>query len=132
VSRTDAIDGIAQAVARRLGDPAFLDLIAEAIAERLVEQLDLEPKPERRLMDASKAAKFLGVDRPTIYSMVKAGRLPVIKLGDSARPRLRFDFDALAEHLAATPCESPRSSGRRRSRSFPSGDLLPIRGAESE
>jgi excisionase family DNA binding protein len=132
VSRTDPIDAIAQAVARRLADPAFLNLIADAVAERLGEQLGLEPEPERRLMDATEAAKFLGVDRPTIYSMVKAGRLPVIKLGDSARPRLRFDFDALAEHLAAAPSESPRSNGRRRSRSFPSGDLLPIRGAESE
>jgi excisionase family DNA binding protein len=132
VSRTEAIDGIAQAVGRRLADPSFLDLLADHVAERLVDQLGLELEPERRLMDATEAAKFLGVDRSAVYAMAKSGRLPVVRLGNSERPRLRFDREAMVEYLATEKPQEHPSNGRRRSRSFPSGDLLPIRGAESK
>ena len=72
--------------------------LAEKVAERLAELLD-ERDETPALLDAKGAARYLGVDRETVYALVRSGALPVIKLGDGPRPRLRFDRRALAEHL---------------------------------
>ena len=78
------------------------ELLAERLAERVVEgvrELLDERDSTPALLDAKGAARYLGVDRETVYSLVRSGALPVIKLGDGPRPRLRFDPEALAEHL---------------------------------
>jgi excisionase family DNA binding protein len=105
------------------------DRLAERVANRLAELLDERDAAPPALLDASQAARYLGVDRSAIYAMAKDGRLPTIKLGDSDRPRLRFDPRALADHLAGAEPESPPSNGRRRPRRLrPASGLLPIRG----
>ncbi|MEK6326451.1 MAG: helix-turn-helix domain-containing protein [Actinomycetota bacterium] len=105
------------------------DRLAERVADRVGEILDERDAAPPPLLDASGAARYLGVDRSAVYVMAKDGRLPVVKLGDSDRPRLRFDPRALADHLAADAPESAQSNGRRRrpAGSVPSADLLPIR-----
>jgi excisionase family DNA binding protein len=104
------------------------DLLVERLAQRVVELLDERDASPPPLLDAAQAARYLGIDRSAVYAMAKDGRLPAIKLGDTDRPRLRFDPQALTEHLAA-PADRPQSNGRRRrpARSVPTTDLLPIR-----
>lgn len=98
MSRTDAIDGIAQAVARRLADPEFLDLVADHVAERLADQRE----PERgELVDAATIARRFGLNRSTVYRLARQGTLPGLKLGDGPRPRWRFDVAKVAEAIAA-------------------------------
>jgi excisionase family DNA binding protein len=108
------------------------EALADRLAERVVDEVrqllnerDAQPLP---LLDAAGAAKFLGVDRAAIYAMAKDGRLPVVKLGGSERARLRFDRQALLEHLAPEEPQRRRSNGHRRRPSPHEVDLLPIRG----
>jgi excisionase family DNA binding protein len=107
---------------------ALADRLASEVVEQvraMLEQRDREPEP---LMDAAAAARFLGVDRSAVYAMAKDGRLPAIRLGDSDRPRLRFDRRALLEHLAVEP-HKPQTNGHRRPRGRDSRvPLLPIAG----
>ena len=120
---SDRFDLLADRLAGRLGDQ-LLERVAEMLDER-----DAQPPP---LMDAAAAAKFLGIDRSAVYAMTKDGRLPVVKLGDSDRPRLRFDPRALTEHLAAKQSERAPSNGhrsRRRQAARDTDGLLPIKGA---
>jgi excisionase family DNA binding protein len=103
------------------------DRVAPLIAARvdaILDERDAAPEP---LLDAAGAARFLGVERSAVYAMAKDGRLPTIKLGDSGRPRLRFDRRALVEHLTVTPPE--RANGRRTRRSRSRPGLLPVKGA---
>ncbi len=78
-----------------------LDRLADAIAERLADRLAklLERDGTPALLDAKGAARFLGVDRETIYEWARTDRLPAIRLGSGPRSRLRFDPQALVEHL---------------------------------
>jgi Helix-turn-helix domain len=128
VSRASAIDGIAQAVARQLADPDFLDLIADHVVERLDER-DHQPQP--RLVDPKEAAALCGVEVQTIYDWKRQGRItPAIKpKAQGGRPRLRFDRDQLLADLGRQP--DPKPSRRRRRRPRSGAELLPIRGAGS-
>lgn len=109
------------------------DDLTDAISDRVLERLDArlaEPEP---LMDAAAAARFLGVRREAVYLMARVGTIPCLKLGaDSERPRLRFDRQALVEHLAAEAPEPARSNGRRRRRRpRPDAPLLPVSDAKA-
>jgi excisionase family DNA binding protein len=72
---------------------------ADPLVEKIRELLDEHGTAPLPLIDAKGAARFLGVDRETIYALVKSDRLPAIRLGDGPKPRLRFDPQALIEHL---------------------------------
>jgi excisionase family DNA binding protein len=51
------------------------------------------PRPH---VDAAEIARLLGVDRETVYNLVRAGRIPALRLGTGAhRSTLRFDPDAV-------------------------------------
>jgi excisionase family DNA binding protein len=119
---TDRLDALADRLAPR---------VAERVVERIGDMLDERDAAPAPLLDATEAARFLGVDRSAVYAMAKDGRLPVVRLGDSDRPRLRFDRRALIEHLAVAPPESGPSNGRRRRRPRPgSTELLPVKGTK--
>jgi excisionase family DNA binding protein len=91
VSKTDAINGLADEIARRLADPEFLVVMADHIAERLADQLD-QPEPEqRRWMSADEVAGYLGVKRTTVYAMGKDGTLTRHPLKEGRRPRVRYE-----------------------------------------
>ena len=105
------------------------DRVAERILEGIAQMLDERDTAPPALLDATQAARYLGIDRSAVYAMAKDGRLPTIRLGDSDRPRLRFNPQALTEHLAGEqPPERPVNGRRRRSRSQSDVELLPIRG----
>lgn len=84
-SRFDVIaDRLVDAVAPRL-----VERVAKLIAERFGE---LPP-----LLDAAGAGAFLKIDEATVRAWAREGRLPVIRLGDGPKARLRFDPQALRE-----------------------------------
>lgn len=114
---------------------AFADRLADLVADRLAERLaDLQPPTPTAepLIDASEAARRLGVDRSYIYD--HAAELGAVRLGDGPNARLRFDPDKLPHQAdkpngngnGSTPGNGRRSAATRRATS--STPLLPIRG----
>lgn len=105
----------------------------EKIARRVVELLEARGLQQRELVDASELARRFGIERSWVYS--HAIELGAVKLGNGAKPRLRFDPEVAArvlrrvgEEPAADP---PARSGKRAGQ--PQGsegrvELLPIRG----
>ncbi len=90
-SRFDVLaDRIVDAVVPRLVDRA-VPLIAERFGE-------LPP-----LLDAAGAGRYLGVDEATVRTWAREGRIPVLRLGAGPKARLRFDPQALREHLTSAP-----------------------------
>lgn len=75
--------------------PRMVERVAELIAERFG---DLPP-----LLDAAGAGTYLGVDEATVRAWARDGRIPVIRLGSGPKSRLRFDPQALREHLTSAP-----------------------------
>lgn len=83
-------------VADRLVDalaPRMVERVSALIAERFG---DLPP-----LLDAAGAGRYLGIDEATVRNWARDGRLPTIRLGDGPKSRLRFDPQALREHLSS-------------------------------
>ncbi len=75
--------------------PRLLERVAELIAERY------GPLPP--LLDAAGAGTYLGIDEATVRNWARDGRIPVIRLGDGPKSRLRFDPQALRDHLTSAP-----------------------------
>lgn len=75
--------------------PADLERLAGLVADRLADVLGDRPRSTPRLVDAAELAVLLGVSRETVYA--NADRLGARRLGDGARPRLRFDSDVALE-----------------------------------
>ena len=105
-------------------DPASIDAIARHVVEILRgESLADTCTP----LTAAEVASRFGVSRSWVYE--NAERLGAIRLGDGARPRLRFDPARVREVLdggrRAKP--TPRASGNS-NRWVAAGDLIPIRG----
>lgn len=105
----------------------------EAIARRVVEILERDGLQQRELVDAAELARRFGIERSWVYS--HAIELGAVKLGNGAKPRLRFDPQIAArvlrkasERSAADP---PTRSGERAGQPSGSGGtgapLLPIR-----
>ena len=97
-----------------------LDALAEQVAARL--RTDDTPT---ELVDAAALAAALGVSRDTVYA--HADELGGRRVGDGARPRLRFNLaDALATWEPST--EAPARTTPRHRRSVNGHNLLPVRG----
>jgi len=104
----------------------------EAIARRVVELLEKRGLQNRELVDAAELARRLGIKRSWVYS--HAIELGAVKLGDGAKPRLRFDPEVAARVLRRVgegqAADPPARSGERAGQ--PRGSegrvaLLPIR-----
>ena len=52
-----------------------------------------------RLLTVREVASRLGLTPSGVYSMVEAGRLPALALGEGKRPRIRVDEDELNRWL---------------------------------
>jgi hypothetical protein len=104
-------------------DAADIDAIAVRVAELLAE--DRADQQPAGLVDATTAAKMLGVSRGTIYA--KAKELGAVRIGTGAKARLRFDPANLLAQQEATSAPTRRPERRRRkpSRNVP---LLPVSG----
>lgn len=103
-------------------------VVAALVVEELREELGLRPVPAG-LVDAGELAGLLGVARSWVYE--HADELGVIRLGDGARPRLRFDAE-LARERFATCSESrgsaapkPNAGGRSRAPRVKTTPILP-------
>lgn len=116
--------------------PDDLTALAEMVAGRVAALLHGEERPPA-LLTAVEVAERYGVSADWVRS--NADRLGVVRLGDGARPRLRFPAAAVADALNASPgggrskvSESPAPpANRTRRRPTPMGtgvDLLPVRG----
>lgn len=126
-----ALQALARATARHLAAPEHIDLIAEAVADRLAERMaDLgAPPPAEPLIDATEVARRLGVSREAVYA--HAEELGAIRLGDTPKARLRFDPARVPAYQAgeSEPAENgtpPKPTASRRR--LASAELLPIRG----
>jgi hypothetical protein len=103
----------------------------EAIARRVVELLERRGLQNRELVDAAELARRLGIERSWVYS--HAIELGAVRLGDGAKPRLRFDPEVAARVLrrvgerpaADPPARSGKRAGQPRG-SESRGELLPI------
>lgn len=103
------------------------DLVADRLADRLLPLLaDRAPG----LVDAATLAAALGVSRDTIYA--NADKLGAVRIGNGARPRLRFDVDRASEAFEPAPAvpAAPAPARRRKARP-PSVPLLPIGGRDA-
>jgi hypothetical protein len=107
----------------------------EAIARRVVGLLEKRGLQNRELIDAAELARRFGIERAWVYS--HAIELGAVKLGDGAKPRLRFDPEVAARVLrrvgdgsaADPPARSGKRSGQPRE-SEGQAELLPIRGSD--
>lgn len=106
----------------------------EAIARRVVEILEGRGLQQRELVDASELARRFGIERSWVYS--HAIELGAVKLGNGAKPRLRFDPQIAVRVLRRVDgkpaADPPARSGKRAGQ--PQGsegkvELLPIRGS---
>jgi hypothetical protein len=77
----------------------------EKIARRVVEILEQRGLQKRELIDAVELARRFGIERSWVYS--HAIELGAVKLGNGAKPRLRFD----PENRRACPPEGGRGFG---------------------
>jgi len=105
----------------------------EAIARRVVELLERRGLQRRELVDAAELARRLGIERSWVYT--HAIELGAVKLGNGAKPRLRFDPEIAARVLRKVDgkpaADPPARSGKRASQprgSKGKAELLPIRG----
>ncbi|MGH3427055.1 MAG: hypothetical protein ACRDQZ_05740 [Mycobacteriales bacterium] len=107
-----------------------------AVARRVVELLEQRGLQSRELVDAAELARRFRIERSWVYS--HAIELGAVKLGNGAKPRLRFDPQIAArvlrkagERSAADP---PARSGKRAGQPQRGRDskvsLLPIRGQD--
>jgi len=110
-------------------DPETVDVIARRVVE-LLEQRGLR---RRELVDAAELARRFGIERSWVYS--HAIELGAVKLGDGAKPRLRFDPEIAARVLrkvngkptADPPTRSGERAGQPPRRGRSEVRLLPIR-----
>jgi hypothetical protein len=105
----------------------------EAIARRVVEMLEKRGLQSRELVDAAELARHFGIERSWVYT--HAIELGAVKLGNGAKPRLRFDPEIAAQVLRKVDgkpaADPPARSGKRASQpqgSKGKAQLLPIRG----
>jgi hypothetical protein len=115
--------------------PDDLDRLADLVADRLAGLVAVPAAPA--LLTAAQVAQRFGVDRGWVYE--HADQLGAVRLGEGARPRLRFAAATVAGALSArqeskrsqVPEPAPRRAPRRRARSTTAAGspLLPIRGA---
>src|SRR3954447_20407242 len=99
----------------------------DAIARHVAELLRGESLPEaHRPWTASEVAARSGVSRSWVYE--NAERLGAMRLGNGARPRLRFDPERVQDALdgGRRPPSTPRADRSRRW--VADSDLIPIRG----
>lgn len=109
----------------------------ERIARRVVELLERRGLQRRKLVDAAELARRFGIERSWVYT--HAIELGAVKLGNGAKPRLRFDPEIAARALrrvgevpaADPPARSGKRAGQPRG-SEGRGELLPIRGREEK
>jgi hypothetical protein len=104
--------------------PALLEPgLVEALAARAPTDTGA---PE--LVDAATVARAIGVDRSWIYA--HAEELGAITLGDSARPRIRFDLkrarEALAQRAKQPESGPPKSRSVKRA-ACSTRQILPIK-----
>jgi len=97
---------------------AQLDAIAERVAAILRAK---QTPPAAGLVDAQAVADALGCSRDLVYA--RARELGGVRIGDSARPRWRFD---LAVARAAWQPVTPPTRSRRRRASANGRELLPV------
>ncbi len=101
----------------------------EKIARRVVELLERRGLGNRELVDAAELARRFGIERSWVYT--HAIELGAVKLGNGAKPRLRFDPEVAARVLRKVgevpAADPPARSGQPRG-SEGRGELLPIRG----
>jgi len=110
-------------------DPETVEKIARRVME-LLEQRGVQ-KPD--LVDAAELARRFGIERSWVYA--HAIELGAIKLGNGAKPRLRFDPDVAARVLrkvdgksvADPPARSGKRAGQPPRRARSEVRLLPIR-----
>jgi predicted DNA-binding transcriptional regulator AlpA len=87
----------------------------EAIARRVAELVAPQAPDSKRYLTAGEVAEQLGVDRTWVYD--HQADLGAIRLGTSARPRLRFDSARVREALERReqpPAPTPARPRRRR------------------
>jgi excisionase family DNA binding protein len=84
---------------------AVVEQIAQRVAEILAERQGPAPGPWLSVADA---AALLGVDHKTVRSEIRAGRLPVIRLGRAVRIR-----EADLAQLGDSAMSEARTSTRR-------------------
>ena len=56
-----------------------------------------KPEADVRLVTYTEAAKRMGVSRPTVYRLAKAGRLEIVPLNGVNRIRLQSVFDYVSK-----------------------------------
>lgn len=122
-------------VSDRTLTPADVTAVATAVVDLL--RTERCAPPPSRLIDAAELASILGVSRETVYT--HADELGVVRIGDGARPRQRFDLERATAAWTARSAGArsqepdlvavePNRGGRPRRASGASDDLLPIRG----
>ena len=105
----------------------------EKIARRVVELLERRGLQKRELVDAAELARRFGIERSWVYT--HAIELGAVRLGNGAKPRLRFDpevAERVLRRVGEVPAaDPPARSGKRAGQPSGSegrGELLPIRG----
>lgn len=100
----------------------------EAIAQRVAE---LVRDPESvQFIDAVEVAHRFGVSRDYVYA--HAEELGAVRVGQGARPRLRFDVKKVGERFGSVPrSREPQRENRSAVRRGGDVELLPIKGDTS-
>lgn len=100
-------------------DAEVIEVLATRVAELLASRLPPPSQPSLarrpdRLLSATEVSEWWGVRRGWVYQ--HAAELGAIRLGNSERPRLRFDPDTVAQHLNRLPAAPPKTPLPERAR----------------
>jgi hypothetical protein len=104
----------------------LVEQIAQRAAELALEKLRATAPAE--LVDAATVAAALGCSRDWVYE--HADELGGRRIGDGARPRLRFDLAQALEAWQPSTAEQPTRATPKRRRSPNGRALLPVHGDE--
>lgn len=76
-----------------------------ALVETRLDQLERRHVDELRLYNIAEVVDLTGLSRSTVLRLIEAGRLPVVRLEDDSRPRVRhLDLvQMLSERTGARP-----------------------------
>lgn len=100
--------------------------LVEAIAKRVVELLRDQPLASGgTMLTAQDVADRYRLNRAWVYE--HASELGVTRIGNGAKPRLRFDSIEVSRRLGPAPTSKPSAKPARRSQQ-PADNLLPVYG----
>jgi excisionase family DNA binding protein len=82
---------------------SFIELTVKQTIEKVIQEFQLQTsEPQKEILNVSEAAEFLGLAKPTIYSLTSKGVIPHFKRGK----KLYFKHSVLMDWIDKGKCKT--------------------------